>query len=330
MKRPGKERGRQRRVVAEFSHYHSAELMDCKTESMICFSRKQRRDSMMSRILAVFITLLLVPCATLALFPADSPVRWVGHSWASGTPDTVVAPPRTVQSDGWTIRWDVTRGSATREWSHHVPTQFGRYEGRSGEFIFYEQPAPSEGCDYDYEFGRVLSVVGALVSIEIRSGFDCGRPRSSSRFKAIDLRTGEKVDIRLLVPDSALVAALKQNKMVKEVLSRKPREGMFQIGRWTKDPSDLYSLIESAETVSGCEMSFSDLATSFAFHHRSGDRVAVRFGLTHGCEAMGGNLTQFEVSLPIPAILDSDLAKSEAQGHLMKDLADTPFQLPPR
>ena len=285
---------------------------------------------MMGRILAIFITILLVPCATLAPSPADSPVRWLGHSWASGTPDTVIAPPRTVQSDGWIIRWDVMRGSALREKMDSILRQVERDEERLGEFILYEQPAPSEDCDYDYKFGRVLSVVGALVSIEIHSGFDCGRSRASSRFKTIDLRTGEKVDIRLLVPDSALVAALKQNEMVKEVLSRKPREDVPQVGWWTKDPSDLYSLIESADTVSGCEMSFSDLATSFAFHHRSGDRVAVRFGLTHGCEAMGGNLTQFEVSLPIPAILASDLAQSEAQGHLMKDLADTPFQLPPR
>lgn len=282
----------------------------------------------MSRTLAIFMATLFVPCATLAPSPTNSPDRWLGHSWASETPDTVIAPPQTVRSDGWIIHWDVTRGIATREGGGRVPIQTERDEWRHGEFILYEQPAQSEGCDYDYKFGRVLSVVGALVSIETHSGFDCGRPRASARFKTIDLRTGGQVDIRRLVPDSALVAALKQNKMVK-LRKKAPREedNGSKTATGGQDPSDLYSLIEAAD--GGCEMSFSDLATSFAFHHRSGDRVIVRFGLTHGCEAMGGNLTQLEVSLPIPEILASDLAKSEAQGHLMKDLADTPFQFPP-
>ena len=169
------------------------------------------------------------------------------------------------------------------------------------------------------------------MSIEVRDGHDCValgavNTSASSRFKTIDLRTGEKVDIRLLVPDSALVAALKQNTVVKEALIRKEDRGS-KTATGGKDPSDLYSLIEAAD--GGCEMSFADLATSFAFHRRNGDQVAVRFGLTHGCGALGGNLTQLEVSLPMPAILASDLAKSEAQGHLMKDLADTPFQFPP-
>ena len=69
-----------------------------------------------------------------------------------------------------------------------------------------------------------------------------------------------------------------------------------------------------------CAYGFSeDMLSRYAFHHVSGNRVAVRIGLSHGCEANRGGLTQLGVYLPIPAALSAPLTAAAAgkQGFLM-------------
>ncbi|MCY4139582.1 MAG: hypothetical protein OXF56_15135 [Rhodobacteraceae bacterium] len=200
-----------------------------------------------------------------------------------------------VESGGWQIGWDDSRAVAQRA------------EASSRRVTLYEQPEPSEECDYDELKGRVLSVVGSLVSFETTNGWYCEgnvRPGIVTRFRTIDLHTGAVVDIRRLVPDSTIVTALKQDGLVKEALDG-------------HDPEDLSGLIDQAD--GGCDVSFWYLATSFAFYELRGDKVAVRFGLEHGCAVMQGSLNEIEIELPVPEGLDVEDA--EARGHLMNSLA---------
>ena len=235
----------------------------------------------MIRILVLLVSLVLISSATLAQL-------------------------RTVQSDGWEVSWDDSIGVATRGYNR---------------VVLYGDPKLLE-CEDEVLRGRVLSLVGSLVSFETFHSFYCegaASPRAIRRFQTIDLHTGKEVDIRLLVPDSLLVAALKQNKVIREALK--------QPSFWIEEVDiegfpDLYSIIESGG--GGCEIGFGYIGTSFAFHHRRGDQIAVKFGLPHGCEAMGGRLTQVGVYLPIPAILATELTHAEAQGYLMADLTGEP------
>lgn len=201
-----------------------------------------------------------------------------------------------VESGGWQISWDDSRAVAQRAEPPSAPIT-----------TLYEQPEPSEECDYNELRGRVLSVVGSLVSYETTSGWYCqgnAHPGIVTRFSTIDLHTEAAVDIRRLVPDSIIVTALKQDGLVKEALN----------GR---DPDDLSSLIDQAD--GGCAVSFWNLATSFAFYELRGDKVTVRFGLEHGCEVMRGTLNEIEIELPVPT--GQNVEDAEAKGHLMNSLA---------
>jgi len=200
-----------------------------------------------------------------------------------------------VESGGWRISWDDSRGTAQRA------------ADPSANVILYEQPNQSEDCDYNELRGRVLSVVGSLVSFETTSGWYCqgnAHDGAVARFATVDLNTGAEVDIRQFVSDTTVLAALKQDSLVNNAL----------IGR---DPDDLRSLIDQAD--GGCAVSFLLLATSFAFYELRGDRIAVRFGLGHGCEVMRGALNEIEIELPFPMGLDVE--EADAKGNLMNNLA---------
>ena len=200
-----------------------------------------------------------------------------------------------IESNGWQVSWDDARGVAQR--AAHPST----------EVILYEQPDPSEDCEYNELLGRVLSVVGSLVSFETSSGWYCqgnAHEGNSARFGTVNLETRAEVDIRSLVEDAFIVAALKQDGLVSKALN----------GR---EPENLRSLVEQAN--GGCAVSFLPLATSFAFYEPRGDKVAVRFGLGHGCEVMRGALNEIEVELPFPKGLDVE--EADAKGQLMNSLA---------
>ena len=176
----------------------------------------------------------------------------------------------------------------------------------------YEQPDPSDDCDYNEVRGRVLSVVGSLVSFETTSGWYCkgnAHEGRSVQFRTVDLDTGTEVDIRSLVPETTILAALTRDAFVARALNRHA-------------PDDLRSLISVAD--GGCAASFWSLETSFAFYEVRDDAVAVRFGLGHGCEVMRGALNEVEVELPRPEGLDVE--EAERKGHLMNTLAPGPVR----
>jgi hypothetical protein len=63
------------------------------------------------------------------------------------------------------------------------------------------------------------------------------------------------------------------------------------------------------------------LVRSFAFHHVSGDRVAIRVGIPYATEVCRGTLHQIGLLLPIPEALRQDLerARTGEAGFLMAD-----------
>ena len=86
--------------------------------------------------------------------------------------------------------------------------------------------------------------------------------------------------------------------------------------------SPLYHLsqIEDLQDTN-CVMNFSpEMWTTFAFHHLKGDSVAVRIGLSHGCEVARGSFTQLGIMLPVPQAWKDAFRKADTEGQLMKQL----------
>ncbi len=223
-----------------------------------------------------------------------------GHTEVADTIRNMLNRAKVIESAGWRISWDASRGIAQR----------AKY--LSEDVILYEQPDTSEECEYNEIEGRVLSVVGSLVSYETNSGWYCrgnAHPGQVVLFRTINLNTGEEVDIRQLVSEKVIVTALSQDSLVSKALD----------GR---DPEDLQNLIDQAD--GGCAVSFLSLATSFAFYELRDDRVAVRFGLGHGCEVMRGAVNEIEIELPVPTGLN--IEKANADGNLMNSLAPGPVR----
>jgi len=92
-------------------------------------------------------------------------------------------------------------------------------------------------------------------------------------------------------------------------------------------PATLPELIETLESAdTPCEYAFYGLLTSFAFYDAKDGRVAVRIGLSHGCEVARGNLTQLGIWLDVPDSLREDLARAaDGSGGLLMKAAPRRF-----
>ena len=153
------------------------------------------------------------------------------------------------------------------------------------------------------------SLAGTVATWFSRTSSYCSNiahPSSSSRFATRDLVTGDEADLRRIFPPAALLAALSRDKVVLKAVGKVPQ-----------------SLEQIEKGDGGCEIGFSpSMWRSFAFHHLQGDSVAVRIGLTHGCEAARGNFTQLGVLLPIPEAWKQPLLDAASRGLLMKNLTE--------
>ncbi len=191
------------------------------------------------------------------------------------------AAKRSVTSAGWTI--DASAKSATAS------------DATGKKVVLWSPPKPDKGCTEESS-GKLLSVVGALVSFQRDGNGYCegaAHPWASSSFAVIDLRTGKAVSLYDLFPKAEVDAALAADPFLKK----------------SKDDPE-------AE----CKFNLADFDKSFAFVDLKGDHVGVRIGLTHGCEAARGNLTQIGVSLKPNAGLLADLRAADAGKTLYKHL----------
>lgn len=172
---------------------------------------------------------------------------------------------------------------------------------------------PAEGPEEHEASWSLLSVVGPLVSVERHaSGYVQGaaHPYAYAAIDAYDMKRGGKpANLLDYFAPADVHRALLGDKLVQTALA----------GR---KPADLRALIAAIAGYQSedCTWGFgSDLMSRFAFHHVRGDQVAVRFGLSHGCEVARGGLTILAVYLPVPAALKADLAAAAAgrQGFLV-------------
>lgn len=160
----------------------------------------------------------------------------------------------------------------------------------------------------------VLSAVGPVVSYRQDQDEFClpaAHPWGGATYHALDARKpGRKASLLDFFPDQEVLKALLADRLVAKALAGfRPRTSL--------------ALVEKLKLTSeGCDYGFDpDMLSAFAFHHLEGNRVAVRIGLSHGCEAARGSLTQLGILLPIPASLKAPLQAAAALqgGFLMQD-----------
>ncbi|MCB5195888.1 hypothetical protein [Deefgea salmonis] len=173
-----------------------------------------------------------------------------------------------------------------------------------GKFTLYKPIKDSAKCTSDSS-RKLQSVVGPIISFMSDFSSDCegaAHGSAAARFEVFDARTGKELAITSWFSEATILVALKADPIVAKTIKG------IQI-------NSLSDLAKKAATE--CEFSYFDLEHSYAFHHIKGNQVAVRFGLSHGCEVMRGNFTQIGVYLPIPDSLRPWLEKANASGLLM-------------
>lgn len=186
----------------------------------------------------------------------------------------------------------------------------------SARLRFLNELGPTKPGIESHEISwQLLSVVGPIVSFEQSGGGyikGTAHPYAYREYHAVDLRRkGLRARLTDYFPPEAIHQALMGDRLVQKALAGKPR------------PRTLEGLLKALDgyVSDDCTYAFSDdMLKSFAFHHLKGDQVAVRIGLTHGCEAARGSLTILGAYMPIPPKLAGAFADAHRrrEGFLME------------
>ncbi len=186
----------------------------------------------------------------------------------------------------------------------------------------YPEPVADETVSY-----RPLSVVGPLVSLEVASGGYSPGAAHPYGFQIIEVTDVSRPDAKPSLLDyyeeRTLVEALVADPWIRRVGAAAeaplPRTSLSALAAVLNDASP-----GAEEGEVGCSLDafFSvRLVHSFAFHHRVGDKVAVRIGIPYAHEVCRGEMHEVGLLLPIPAVLRGELARAEKReaGFLAKD-----------
>jgi hypothetical protein len=173
-------------------------------------------------------------------------------------------------------------------------------------------------CADAHESYRLVSVVGTLASLEHSMWADCGgaHPSAMTSYEVVDATLPtHRTTLLDHFSEAEILGALQTDPLVRKALGQ-------------ARPATVRELLKSLSGKTGggdpegCGYAFSEgMLGSFAFHHVEGGALAVRIGLSHGCEVMRGNLTQMGLLLPIPRRLAANVgaAVMRQEGFLMKD-----------
>lgn len=237
---------------------------------------------------AVFALVMLLPLAMPAATEAREKLIWSG------------------QTDGYDVR--LSSGNLTLGKVGEPKPFF------SGRMRFLHEVGPTKPGEESHEVSwQLLSVVGPIVSFEQAGGGyakGTAHPYAYRQYEAVDLRKkGRPAVLTDFFPRETILKALLGDKVIQRALVGKAR------------PKTLEGLLKALDgyTSEDCTYGFTDdLLSSFAFHHLEGNQVAVRFGLTHGCEVARGSLTTLGVLMPIPPSLKGALeeARQGREGFL--------------
>lgn len=208
------------------------------------------------------------------------------------------AAPRSVKSEGWTVTWQDSSARA---------------RGPKGQKIaLYTRPKQS--CSE--LTGTVVSVVGTFVSTYSAIHEYCSpkaaHPGHRTSFEVVDLaRGGQKVSLTEIFSEAELLSGLLGDPFIRESL-----KGREESGKTATSLEELY-----AQLFGECDFYLGESTlTSFAFYELKGNKVAVRIGMSHSCEAARGEFTQLGVYLPVPNWLLPKLKTAQRAGTLMQTL----------
>ncbi len=142
---------------------------------------------------------------------------------------------------------------------------------------------------------QLKSWVGTLISFEQSDNWNCiatAHPGAYSQIKTLNLVSQSPLKLTQIFPDSQVLKALLADPIVKKYLPVKPPR--FRSSQHLMD-----YLVDKG--TGECAYTFEqDSLSAFYFHHTKGNQVAVRIGLSHGCEAARGQLTEIGIYLTLP------------------------------
>ncbi len=236
----------------------------------------------MCKKISFIITLLLV-----YPFPAycDSGIMKINHS----SETVYLAKSGLEDKDTWDIRWSSDYAIA-------------------GKTVVYSE-RKWDNTDSSFE-GKILSIVGQYISYKDTSGgFTEGaaHPWCVTRFSTINMISGKEVKLTEIFDEMEICKALLKDEVIKKALHG-------------KSPRNLEELLEQADGGDEFCIDKNSLG-SFVFHHVKGNKVAVRMGLVHGCEARRGNFTQIGFYLEIPKNLKEPFDSAQERNLLMNQMA---------
>jgi hypothetical protein len=148
-----------------------------------------------------------------------------------------------------------------------------------------------------------ISWVGPVLTVKVTSYVNVpltAHPSMQTYYRTVDLRqparTASLTDwVAEPTVRSTLLADPLVAKALKDVGGKPPvsvAELGKRLGQWSGD----------------CQYGFTtDFADHFAFYDRQGDKVVLRIGLSHGCEAARGLFTLLGIELPVSTALQSHL-----------------------
>ena len=155
---------------------------------------------------------------------------------------------------------------------------------------------------------KMLSVVGPFISYQEDYYSEGGaHPSYGTGFETHHMKTDSSIRLHDIFNESDILNALQKNEFIQSHLTEE------------KYYRSIQSLFEHLDGDCNHYFSIENLR-HFAFHHIKDNEVAVRIGISYGCEVMRGNFSQVELYLPIPRSLKKIFKQAKEKGLLMAEL----------
>jgi hypothetical protein len=170
-------------------------------------------------------------------------------------------------------------------------------------------------CETERNF-KVQSWVGPVLSLQQNNYWNCvatAHPGAYTVYQTLNLKTGKTMSLTDIFSDRELLKALLADSIVKKYVPKNQ-------AKFASSQALINYLSEKG--TGECAYTFSeDSLSTFSLHHVKGNQVAVRIGLTHGCEAARGMLTELGLYLTIPAAWNTafENARTGKAGFLMEN-----------
>jgi hypothetical protein len=212
-----------------------------------------------------------------------------------------------INSGGWQLVW--YEGMLTAQKSEATPIDT-LYVSHSDTIFECEDATYSDTlkCEYSETY-TTLSIIGNIVSYERSYDGNCGmHPTYGAQYCTIEIGTKrEDIPITNLFPEGNIFNAFYADTIIQHYLT-------------IKQPINLNELIKHLDGE--CEVSFYDLLSSWSIYDIGSDSVVIVFGLKYGCEAMRGQFTTIQITLPVPDAHRDLFLQAKKNGIVSKNMRD--------